>query len=78
MVTDDNLLVWRPNPEEIEDRSRNQRHDFYLVKKLTIPETLAVGEKTIASALGEMQPAIRSRTEALMAEVRKGKRDVLC
>lgn len=47
MVTDDNLLVWRPNPEEIEDRSRNQRHDFYLVKKLTIPDSLAVGKYTL-------------------------------
>lgn len=25
----------------------NQRHDFYLVKKLTIPETLAAGRYTL-------------------------------
>jgi hypothetical protein len=44
LITDDGLLVWRPNAEEIEDRSLNQRRDFYLVKKLTIPETLAAGK----------------------------------
>lgn len=47
LVTEDNLLVWRPNPEEIEDRSHNLRHDFYLVKKMTLPETLAVGKYTL-------------------------------
>jgi len=47
LITDDSLLVWRPNPEEVEDRSRNQRRDFYLVKKLTIPDTLAVGKYTL-------------------------------
>ena len=47
LITEDGLLVWRPNPEDIEDRSRNQRHDFYLVKKLTLPETLAAGKYTL-------------------------------
>ena len=49
LVTDDglNLLVWRSNPDEIEDRSLNQRRDFYLVKKLTIPENLAAGKYTL-------------------------------
>ena len=47
LMTDDNLLVWRPNAEEVEDRSLNQRHDFYLVKKLTIPENLAAGKYSL-------------------------------
>jgi hypothetical protein len=47
LITDDGLLVWRPNAEEVEDRSLNQRHDFYLVKKLTLPETLAAGKYTL-------------------------------
>ena len=47
LITEDGLLVWRPNPEEIEDRSMNQRRDFYLVKKLTIPENLAIGKYTL-------------------------------
>jgi hypothetical protein len=47
LITDDGLLVWRPNAEEVEDRSMNQRHDFYLVKKLTIPENLAAGKYTL-------------------------------
>lgn len=47
LITDDGLLVWRPNAEEVEDRSMNQRRDFYLVKKLTIPENLAAGKYTL-------------------------------
>ena len=47
LITEDGLLVWRPNAEDVEDRSMNQRHDFYLVKKLTIPENLAAGKYTL-------------------------------
>jgi hypothetical protein len=47
LITDDGLLIWRPNAEEVEDRSLNQRRDFYLVKKLTIPENLAAGKYTL-------------------------------
>ena len=47
LITEDGLLVWRPNAEEIEDRSLNRRQDFYLVKKLTIPETLAAGKYSL-------------------------------
>jgi len=47
LITEDGLLVWRPNAEDVEDRSMNQRHDFYLVKKLTIPDNLAVGKYTL-------------------------------
>ena len=47
LITDDGLLIWRPNAEEIQDRSMNQRRDFYLVKKLTIPENLAAGKYTL-------------------------------
>jgi hypothetical protein len=43
LITEDGLLVWRPSAEEVEDRSLNQRKDFYMVKKLTLPETLAAG-----------------------------------
>jgi hypothetical protein len=44
LATEDGLLLWRPNAEEVEDRSKNVRHDFYLVKKLTIPGDLAIGK----------------------------------
>jgi hypothetical protein len=44
IATEDGLLLWRPNPEDVEDRSKNLRKDFYLVKKLTIPDNLAVGK----------------------------------
>ncbi len=44
LITDDGLLIWRPTAEDVQDRSMNQRRDFYLVKKLTIPDTLAAGK----------------------------------
>ncbi len=47
LITDDGLLIWRPTAEEVQDRSMNQRRDFYLVKKLTIPDTLAAGKYTL-------------------------------
>ena len=42
------------------------------------PRTRAVGEKLIDSAVKEMDPADRKRAEAMVAEVRAGKRDVYC
>ena len=47
LITSDGLLVYRPNPEDVDDRSFNQRHDFYLVKKITLPDTLPVGKYTL-------------------------------
>jgi hypothetical protein len=55
LITEDGLLVWRPNPEEVEDRSRNQRRDFYLVKMLTLPETLAIGKYTLRMSVVDKQ-----------------------
>jgi hypothetical protein len=55
LMTDDGLLVWRPNAEEIVDRSRNRRHDFYLVKRLTLPPTLAVGHYTLRMTVTDTQ-----------------------
>jgi hypothetical protein len=47
LLTSDGLLLWRPTSEEVNDRSLNQRHDFYLVKKITLPDTLAAGKYTL-------------------------------
>ena len=47
LLTTDGLLLWRPTAEDITDRSLNQRHDFYLVKKITLPDTLPVGKYTL-------------------------------
>jgi hypothetical protein len=55
LITEDGLLVWRPNPEEVEDRSRNQRRDFYLVKKLSLPESLAIGKYTLRMSVTDKQ-----------------------
>jgi 2-iminoacetate synthase len=42
------------------------------------PEAHAVGEPLIARKIGEMDPVRRTHTETMLAEVRAGKRDVLC
>ncbi len=60
LITDDGLLIWRPNPEDIEDRSMNQRHDFYMVKKLTIPDNLAAGKYTLRMSVTDKNANKRS------------------
>ncbi len=47
LIAADGLVVWRPSAEEVEDKSMNQRRDFYLVKKMTIPDNLGAGKYTL-------------------------------
>ncbi|MCL2641628.1 MAG: hypothetical protein FWD53_12335 [Phycisphaerales bacterium] len=54
LATDDGLLLWRPNAEVVEDRSMNQRRDFYLVKKITIPDNLAVGKYALRMSVTDL------------------------
>lgn len=53
----DGLAVWRVNPTEIVDRSRNQRRDFFLVQVVRLPATLNVGryllKVTITDEVGQ-------------------------
>lgn len=42
------------------------------------PETRRIGEALIERITGEMEPAVRERTEKLLARARTGKRDVYC
>lgn len=44
LLTSDGMLVWRSNPEQTVDVCRNARHDFYMVKRITFPEALPVGQ----------------------------------
>jgi len=54
LATEDGLLLWRPNAETVEDRSMNQRRDFYLVKKITIPDNLAVGKYALRMSVTDL------------------------
>ncbi len=47
LIASDGLIMYRASPEDVDDRSFNQRHDFYLVKKITLPDTLAIGQYTL-------------------------------
>ncbi|MEM1109915.1 MAG: hypothetical protein AAGH99_14620 [Planctomycetota bacterium] len=38
------LAVWRHEPAQIEDISRNRRRDFYVVQMITLPARLSVGK----------------------------------
>lgn len=40
----DGLMVWRQEPIEIVDRSRNRRRDFFVVQVVRLPANLTVGE----------------------------------
>ncbi|MEO0587824.1 MAG: hypothetical protein AAF078_09305, partial [Planctomycetota bacterium] len=43
LYDDAGLLVWRQTPEEIEDRSRKPRRDFFTVQLIELPSRLTVG-----------------------------------
>lgn len=43
LLTSDGMLVWRSNPDQINDVCRNARNDFYMVKRINFPEALPVG-----------------------------------
>lgn len=53
----DGLAVWRVQPTDIVDKSRNQRRDFFLVQVVKLPATLNVGKYllkvTITDEVGE-------------------------
>lgn len=40
----DGLAVWRSEPVEIVDESRNRRRDFFLVQLVTLPQRMTVGK----------------------------------
>jgi len=41
------LLTWKTSEESVKDFSRNQRHDFFLVQTIELPETLSTGRYTL-------------------------------
>lgn len=41
---DDGLAVWRHEPTQITDVSRNRRRDFYVVQMITLPARLSTGK----------------------------------
>lgn len=41
---DDGLAVWRHEPTQITDVSRNRRRDFYVVQMITLPARLSAGK----------------------------------
>ncbi|WP_432800045.1 hypothetical protein [Poriferisphaera sp. WC338] len=44
LYDDDGLAVWRLEPANVNDISRNQRRDFYSWQKISLPARLGVGE----------------------------------
>ena len=53
----DGLVVWRDGPREVNDQSRRQRRDFWVVQMITLPANLGVGKYRfkvrISDELGE-------------------------
>ena len=39
----DGVLAWRRAEQEVKDFSRNRRHDFFVVQRVDLPQTLTVG-----------------------------------
>ena len=57
----DGLMVWRHDPVEIVDRSRNQRRDFFTVQMIALPARLTVGTFHLKVRLADEHG--QSRTE---------------
>jgi hypothetical protein len=44
LFTDDGLVIYRASPATVDDVCLNQRRDFYVAKRITLPENLAAGK----------------------------------
>ncbi len=50
----DGLAVWRHEPVEIVDISRNRRHDFFMNQRITLPARLSVGKYLLKVSVTDM------------------------
>lgn len=50
----DDALAWRQPEQETVDISRNHRRDFFVVQRITLPETLTVGRYNLKVAMRDL------------------------
>jgi len=55
LYTETGLKVWGDSTPAFTDYSRNRRHDFYLVKKITLPANLTIGRYLLKVSIVDQQ-----------------------
>jgi hypothetical protein len=55
LYTESGMQVWIDKAGNISDRSRNRRHDFFIVKKITLPATLTIGRYLLKVTVQDQQ-----------------------
>ncbi|MEX2544904.1 MAG: hypothetical protein WD316_07240 [Phycisphaeraceae bacterium] len=62
----DGLAVWRQQPVQIVDRSRNRRRDFFVVQMITLPQRLSVGRYLLKVRVTDIHgESLDERTEPI-------------
>jgi hypothetical protein len=55
LYTENGMPVWSDKSETITDAARRRRHDFFIVKRLRLPSSLAVGRYLMKVTIHDMQ-----------------------
>lgn len=68
LYTESGMPVWVDKAGKVVDRSRNRRHDFYIVKKIHLPATLTLGRYLLKVTV-EDQEAKRLAEQTIPVEI---------
>ena len=68
LFTENGMLVWADKAGTVIDKSRNRRHDFFIVKKIKLPSTLTIGRYLLKVSVEDLQ-AHRVAEQNLSIEV---------
>ena len=68
LYTETGLLVWADKAGTVIDKSRNRRHDFFIVKKIKLPSTLTIGRYLLKVSVEDLQ-ARRVAEQTMSIEV---------
>lgn len=68
LYTESGMPVWVDKAGNIADRSRNRRHDFFIVKKVTLPSTLTIGRYLLKVTVQDQQ-AKRVAEQTMAVEI---------
>lgn len=55
LYTEQGMSVWSDKTQTIIDTSRNRRHDFFMLKKITLPPTLTIGRYLLKATVVDTQ-----------------------
>jgi hypothetical protein len=68
LYTESGMQVWVDKAGNISDRSRNRRHDFFIVKRISLPSSLTIGRYLLKVTVQDQQ-ARRVAEQTMAVEV---------